>query len=352
MEAGIGQPLVYWDRCPAWCNVVDSTVLVEEIFPLELTWVLTSHPKNPFGWEYKPRSSVCTHAFHRADTEDPDTHVLDGWMLAAKTPSKHPSIKTECGYLYGWNRKGSHTQISDRKLLTQRYSWGRRGRTPEQNDPVMTLKKKKALSFGPCCGTPTRLFSFFWFSQLLLWSSPLLSSLTLSMSSSSSTSSVWHFSTLMPWLWPSSSCSVSSCHHRIHHHRHLHHQYQNHHTIIIMFISSSTPSNHYHAVIIITLIFSFISICPRWSSSSSFSSPSSSVALSCTIPDCVALQEGCTTTLHALAVNAQGRERNSPLDSPAMGRREVPPPVPPRSLSPAPSPSTSPKPPRWVHTCL
>ena len=34
--------------------------------------------KNSFGGEYKPRSSLCTHAFHRTDSEDPDVHVLDG----------------------------------------------------------------------------------------------------------------------------------------------------------------------------------------------------------------------------------------------------------------------------------
>ena len=33
--------------------------------------------------EYKPRSSLffllmCTHAFHRTDSKDPDVHVLDG----------------------------------------------------------------------------------------------------------------------------------------------------------------------------------------------------------------------------------------------------------------------------------
>ena len=28
--------------------------------------------------EYKPRSSLCIHAFHRTDSKDPDVHVLDG----------------------------------------------------------------------------------------------------------------------------------------------------------------------------------------------------------------------------------------------------------------------------------
>ena len=60
---------------------------VEGIFPLELTWVQTPFPQNSFGWEYKPRSSLCTHAFHCMDSKAPDVHVLDGWMPATKT---HP----------------------------------------------------------------------------------------------------------------------------------------------------------------------------------------------------------------------------------------------------------------------
>ena len=35
-------------------------------------------PKISFGLEYKLRSSLCTHAFHRTESEDPDVHVLDG----------------------------------------------------------------------------------------------------------------------------------------------------------------------------------------------------------------------------------------------------------------------------------
>ena len=79
-------------HCPAWCSVMGSIVFWGKFFsgrgffPLELTWVL--FPKNSFGWEYKPRSSLCTHAFHRMDSKDPDSHVLDGWMLATKT---HPA---------------------------------------------------------------------------------------------------------------------------------------------------------------------------------------------------------------------------------------------------------------------
>ena len=63
--------------------------LVEGIFPLELAWVLTAFPQNSFGWEHKPRSSLCTHAFHRTDSKDPDIHVLNGWVLATKTQPAH-----------------------------------------------------------------------------------------------------------------------------------------------------------------------------------------------------------------------------------------------------------------------
>ena len=62
--------------------------LVEGIFHLELTWVLTPLPQNSFGRKYKPRSSLCTHAFHRTDSKDPDIHVRDEWMPATKA---HPA---------------------------------------------------------------------------------------------------------------------------------------------------------------------------------------------------------------------------------------------------------------------
>ena len=40
------------------------------------------------GWEYKLRSSLCTHALHHTDSEDPDILVLDRWIPATKT---HPA---------------------------------------------------------------------------------------------------------------------------------------------------------------------------------------------------------------------------------------------------------------------
>ncbi|XP_067675642.1 E3 ubiquitin-protein ligase CBL-B-like isoform X1 [Haliotis asinina] len=59
--------------------------------------------------------------------------------------------------------------------------------------------------------------------------------------------------------------------------------------------------------------------------------------------------DGGTTTLHALSVSPRDRntrDRSSPFDSPHTSKRDVPPPVPPRTMSPAHSPTTSPKPPR------
>ena len=61
---------------------------IEGIFPLELTWFKLHSPQNSFRWEYKPRSNLCTHAFHGTDSKDPDVHVLDGWMPTTKT---HPA---------------------------------------------------------------------------------------------------------------------------------------------------------------------------------------------------------------------------------------------------------------------
>ena len=110
-----------WARCPQRRGFDPplGTFSVEGIFPLELTWVQTPFPQNSFGWEYKPRSSLSTHAFHRTDSKDPDVHVLDGWMPATKRHTQHaPSTKTECDYLNGWIKKRSHTQKSHPKWWT------------------------------------------------------------------------------------------------------------------------------------------------------------------------------------------------------------------------------------------
>ncbi|CAG5116048.1 unnamed protein product, partial [Candidula unifasciata] len=61
---------------------------------------------------------------------------------------------------------------------------------------------------------------------------------------------------------------------------------------------------------------------------------------------------GGTTALQALAVGSRSQDASSPFDSPALSKRsghhnpDMPPPVPPRTVSPLPSPGASPKPPR------
>ena len=61
-------------------------------FHLELTWFLSPFLQNSFRWEYNPRSSLCTHAFHCTDSKDPDIYVLDWWMPATKNTQHAPSI--------------------------------------------------------------------------------------------------------------------------------------------------------------------------------------------------------------------------------------------------------------------
>ena len=93
-----------WARCPAWCSIVGSILLlfpVEGIFPLELSWVLTPFLKKSFRWDYKLRSSLCTHAFHGTDSKGPDIHVLDGWMKATK-PHQACTIQEDGMWLPIW----------------------------------------------------------------------------------------------------------------------------------------------------------------------------------------------------------------------------------------------------------
>ncbi|XP_050415752.1 E3 ubiquitin-protein ligase CBL-B isoform X1 [Patella vulgata] len=57
-------------------------------------------------------------------------------------------------------------------------------------------------------------------------------------------------------------------------------------------------------------------------------------------------EDGYTNNLHALAVSPRdrSRDRSSPFESPHTNKRDLPPPVPPRTSSPVPSPASSPKP--------
>ena len=127
--AGTVQPVVCWARCPAWYSVASSSLLWATgrgFFSLGLTWFLTPFPPNSFGWEYKPRPSLCSHAFHRTDSKDPDIHVLDGWMpaVAITTTTKYtqnaPSTKTECNYLNGWIKQNGHIRKITPQMVNPR----------------------------------------------------------------------------------------------------------------------------------------------------------------------------------------------------------------------------------------
>ena len=115
--------VVYWAHCPAWCCIVGLILLwgefflVEGIFPLELlTWIQTPFPQNSWRWEYKVRSSLCTHSFHHTDSKDPDIHVLDRWIPVTKP---HPACTIhECDYLHSWIQKRLRTQKSHLKWWT------------------------------------------------------------------------------------------------------------------------------------------------------------------------------------------------------------------------------------------
>ena len=117
------------------CSVASSTLLwftgPGDFFPMCVLCVYLhvcmgsdSISPNSFGWEYKPRSSLCTHAFHRADSKDPVIHVLDGWMPATKT---HPvcTIHEDGIWLPLWlgEKNGQIQKILTQKCQLQRYSW-------------------------------------------------------------------------------------------------------------------------------------------------------------------------------------------------------------------------------------
>ena len=120
--ARIAQWLVCWAHCPAWCSVAGSILLWTSItgdFPLVLTWVLTPLPKNFFKWEYRPRSSLCAHAFHHTDW-----HSCPRWVNASNKTTQHaPSRKTKCDYLNDWIKKRSHTQKYRPKWWTSDIAW-------------------------------------------------------------------------------------------------------------------------------------------------------------------------------------------------------------------------------------
>ena len=113
--SGIAQSMVCWAVMRDTASWVGPSFepVVKRIFLLELAWVLTPFRQNSFGWEYKPRSGLCTNSFHHTDSKDPDIHVLDGWMPATKHTQHAPSTKTECDYIIaGLNSGHTHTKFS------------------------------------------------------------------------------------------------------------------------------------------------------------------------------------------------------------------------------------------------
>ena len=117
-----------WAHCPAWCNIMGWTLLWASgrgDFFLGVNKGSDSIPWNSFCWEYKPRSSLCTHAFHRRDSKDPDIHVLYWWMPVIKT---NPACTTHEHrvWLPLWldeNNVRYQKNLSLKVVNPQRYSW-------------------------------------------------------------------------------------------------------------------------------------------------------------------------------------------------------------------------------------
>ena len=69
----------------------------------------------------KTRPSLCTHAFHCTDSNDPDIHILDSDCRQEKTHTA-PSTKTECDYLNGWIKKQNKRKNKQTNKKTVTYA--------------------------------------------------------------------------------------------------------------------------------------------------------------------------------------------------------------------------------------
>ena len=132
-------------QCRGFDPPLRKSFLVEGIFPLEITWVLTPFPQNCFRWEYKLRSSLhkcilshglksSRHSCPRQVNTSEKNHTQDA-----------PSTKMKCDYLYGWTRKKTKTKQKKnghmRKNLNQnaepqRYSWGMQKKKKKKTEPL------------------------------------------------------------------------------------------------------------------------------------------------------------------------------------------------------------------------
>ena len=100
--------------------------------------------RNSFRWEYKPWSSLCSRAFHRTDSKDPD---LGGWHI-----QHAPSMKTECDYFNGWI-KNSHIHKNLTKMVNPRDIAGerrRRRRRQLQQECLKTFILSKVQAHVAC----------------------------------------------------------------------------------------------------------------------------------------------------------------------------------------------------------
>ena len=101
----------------------DSELPVEGFFPCGVNMGSDSFPPKLVQMRvYTLRSSLCTRAFHGTDSQDPDVHVLDRWMLAAKA---HPActIHKECDYLKGWIKNSPIHKSLTQRGEPQQLSW-------------------------------------------------------------------------------------------------------------------------------------------------------------------------------------------------------------------------------------
>ena len=92
----------------------------EDFFPWSSHGFKLHSPQNSFRWEYKPRSSLCTHAFHRTDSKDPDVHVLGRVNAGNKnTPSMHhPRRQNVTTLIVGLKKTVRYAKISPKKWWT------------------------------------------------------------------------------------------------------------------------------------------------------------------------------------------------------------------------------------------
>ena len=107
---------------------------------MELTWVLTPFPKHPFGREYKPRSSLCTHVFHRMDSKDPDIHAPDG---NKNTPSMHHPRRRNVTTTMVGLKDGHIRKISPTNGEPHGYSWIRRKRRRRRSRRRRRRRKRR-----------------------------------------------------------------------------------------------------------------------------------------------------------------------------------------------------------------